>query len=343
MSSLVFITHFSVHGPSIIAEQTIHTKEAMDDETFDAMMPVKKLGGKYSGPPSDTVNSNEKVTSWMAGQRAAAGSRLQLARSPKQLTGGGSKQLLAGGSSTSRQEAAGSPSKALPTYAGRQLAAAKRKSYVQKCDKCEFKCSSKIEMNSHMVKGHKKTTFECNDCSYYADTMNDLKNHISKKHTVQDEKYSCEMCNYKSRNKKKLEIHKEGKHGGGRINTGAGFMMVFNPVPDDSPTVPQEEVLVENTIENKKQHERKTRVETLSKPVKVKKLKTKANLESWRNKYATIKKKFMIFRKSMVAVVTFSSWSRTMSSPKTHLMHTRLKSTWCSRRGLLENSFSVVL
>lgn len=67
--------------------------------------------------------------------------------------------------------------------------------------------------------------------------------------------------------------------------------MVFNPVPDDSPTVPQEEVLVENTIENKKQHERKTRVETLSKPVKVKKLKTKANLESWRNKYATIKKK----------------------------------------------------
>ena len=67
-------------------------------------------------------------------------------------------------------------------------------------------------------------------------------------------------------------------------------MMVFNPVPDDSPTVPQEEVLVENTIENKKQHERKTRVETLSKPVKVKKLKTKANLESWRNKYATIKK-----------------------------------------------------
>ena len=87
MSSLVFITHFSVHGPSIIAEQTIHTKEAMDDETFDAMMPVKKLGGKYSGPPSDTVNSNEKVTSWMAGQRAAAGSRLQLARSPKKLTG----------------------------------------------------------------------------------------------------------------------------------------------------------------------------------------------------------------------------------------------------------------
>ena len=83
--------------------------------------------------------------------------------------------------------------------------------------------------------------------------------------------------------KKKLEIHKEGKHGGGRINTGAGFMMVFNPVPDDSPTVPQEEVLVENTIENKKQHERKTRVETLSKPVKEKKLKTKANLESWRN------------------------------------------------------------
>ena len=31
MSSLVFITHFSVHGPSIIAEQTIHTKEAMDE------------------------------------------------------------------------------------------------------------------------------------------------------------------------------------------------------------------------------------------------------------------------------------------------------------------------
>ena len=63
LSSLIFITHFSVHGPSIIAEQTIHTKEAMDDETFDTMMPVKKLGGKYSGPPSDTVNSNEKVTS----------------------------------------------------------------------------------------------------------------------------------------------------------------------------------------------------------------------------------------------------------------------------------------
>ena len=106
MSSLVFITHFSVHGPSIIAEQTIHTKEAKDDETFVAMMPVKKIGGKYSGPPSDTVNSNEKVTSWMAGQRAAAGSRLQLARSPKKLTGGGSKQLLAGGSSTSRQKEA---------------------------------------------------------------------------------------------------------------------------------------------------------------------------------------------------------------------------------------------
>ena len=90
--------------------------------------------------------------------------------------------------------------------------------------------------------------------------------------------------------KKKLEIHKEGKHGGGRINTEAGFMMVFNPVPKDFETVPQEEVLVKNTTKGKKQQERKTRVETLSKPVKVKKLKTKANLESWKNKYATIKK-----------------------------------------------------
>ena len=72
MSSLGFIINLSVHGPSLNAKQTIHTKEAMDDETFDAMMPVKKLWGKYSGPPSDTVNSNEKVTSWMAGQKVAA-------------------------------------------------------------------------------------------------------------------------------------------------------------------------------------------------------------------------------------------------------------------------------
>jgi hypothetical protein len=48
--------------------------------------------------------------------------------------------------------------------------------------------------------------------------------------------------------KKKLEIHKEGKHGGGRINTGAGFMMVFNPVPDDSPTVPQDQGRVHKII-----------------------------------------------------------------------------------------------
>ena len=46
-----------------------------------------------------------------------------------------------------QKEATGSPSKAHPTYA-----AAKMKSNVEKCDKCEF---SKNFMNSHMVKEHK--------------------------------------------------------------------------------------------------------------------------------------------------------------------------------------------
>ena len=78
----------------------------------------------------------------------------------------------------------------------------------------------------------------------------------------------------------------KGEHGGGRIHTKTGFMMVHAPATENENCS-----LSVGESEKGKPKKRKSHAETLSKKVTVKSISKKANLESFRNKFATIKKK----------------------------------------------------
>ena len=121
----------------------------MDDDIFTSLMPANKLGGKYSTP-----TSQEKVTTWMQGQQVGANKDGAGKEQSSQGKGGSPGRRESGpntpsnkSSSVSKMSPQMSHSSPLTTkqkmsYAGKQLAAAKRKFRQNDqygCEECNYK------------------------------------------------------------------------------------------------------------------------------------------------------------------------------------------------------------
>jgi hypothetical protein len=76
-----------------------------------------------------------------------------------------------------------------------------------KCDKCDYKCSTKSNLNIHIKQVHDKIKdIKCNLCDYKCSRKYDLNKHIKSVHDkIKDIK--CDLCEFKCSQKVNLDRH----------------------------------------------------------------------------------------------------------------------------------------
>ena len=99
-----------------------------------------------------------------------------------------------------------------------------------KCEECDYKCSSKCELNVHIKKVHDKIKdHECKECDSKFSTGGDLNQHIKAVHNkIKD--HECKKCDYKCSSG--YDLNKHIKTCTGKRNISSGELMVINALKD---------------------------------------------------------------------------------------------------------------
>jgi len=82
------------------------------------------------------------------------------------------------------------------------------------CDKCDYKCLLKSDLKKHSQNVHSDQEHFCDQCEFKTHSINALRIHNLKKHTVQPkvEVFQCDYCAYQSKTKGQLQAHMDNKH-----------------------------------------------------------------------------------------------------------------------------------
>ena len=86
------------------------------------------------------------------------------------------------------------------------------------CPLCDYSSSSEAEITNHVDHSHPDKSVDpnqpsqCKDCQYTTHSTNQLKSHMSDKHSKQPKLLKCPMCNYKNSLESKVTKHVEESH-----------------------------------------------------------------------------------------------------------------------------------
>ena len=79
---------------------------------------------------------------------------------------------------------------------------------VYKCNICNEQFTFNASLKSHIRARHMEEKFPCQICKYNASRKDILEFHIASKH-VQDKKYNCKLCDFQSKDRRIVYLHKE--------------------------------------------------------------------------------------------------------------------------------------
>ena len=86
------------------------------------------------------------------------------------------------------------------------------------CSICNFKASTKRNLDRHISKKHfNQTPIQCAECSYTTTENANMKLHVSRLHTAKETWPKCTECDYRSWNKSTLKDHYLKEHEGLRL------------------------------------------------------------------------------------------------------------------------------
>ena len=83
---------------------------------------------------------------------------------------------------------------------------------IFKCAFCPWGGAQFDQFSSHMNKHFRKKLFECSQCPDRFYKANSLNQHMEAIHEKDLEKYTCEICQFKTYAKANLNNHKKAKH-----------------------------------------------------------------------------------------------------------------------------------
>ena len=96
---------------------------------------------------------------------------------------------------------------------GKKSASVEKHNNENKCDKCEFTCSTESELLEHNQKQHTQT-LNCDKCEYTCRSSEDLKKHKEKKHKENNKKeLNCNKCEKRFLSEDALSNHTRNDHG----------------------------------------------------------------------------------------------------------------------------------
>jgi len=83
------------------------------------------------------------------------------------------------------------------------------------CTQCDHKYTTKSGLRYHVKVFHEGGTFPCTLCDFVAKAQTSLRYHVKKKHelmNIEQKKYNCDQCEYKTLSKKRFRRHQELRH-----------------------------------------------------------------------------------------------------------------------------------
>ena len=294
--------------------------------SFQSLM-AKKLGGKFSMPPVVEEDTQERVSEWLENNPPRLVEKGNASEdSDTSLHSNKSRNKLVSrlGALKSKAEKG---LKALNrgekmVIQAKKKQESKRKSQIEtewfNCKTCDFKATSKTELSLHKKLSHKSIeNYSCHECTFKSTTKESLKAHVTEDHRKEysctdceyksyseedivehkgvshDKTFTCPICDYHSVTKPDLNSHISLEHKeGGVIQNTAGFLMLQREESDIDLGENNDKTSVVNDHRDQgAKVKRKTHKEFMKSEVKVKTIGKKKMIESFKEKYLTLKKK----------------------------------------------------
>lgn len=95
------------------------------------------------------------------------------------------------------------------SHVKRHISSVHEKSRAFKCDKCDFSCSRKDNLQKHISETHKKPRFSCELCDFSTARRSTLEDHVSRVH---EDPNKCRQCGQAYQTDKDLQEHIRSKH-----------------------------------------------------------------------------------------------------------------------------------